>query len=139
MTQISDEYNPRFIIDDHFDKIQNKLDIIIATLLDKNKELTEKEKEEINAIWGKQIKEIKQICESHISKWPENFDRRKYELEWADLFNDTSLTSGEKIEKLKESIIKTDAILMKDEHLITKACLCVMPFFVNELNLEFAK
>ena len=134
MTEISYEYNPRLIIVDHFDKIINELDIIVETLL--NGQSNDKE---INEIRDKQIKKIEEICERSLSEWPENFDRQKYQLEWADLFNDTSLTSEEKIEKLKESIIKTDAILMKDKHLITKTSLCVMPFFVNKLNLKFAK
>ena len=134
MTQISSEYNPRLIIVYHFDKIINELDIIVETLLN-----GQSNDNEINEVRMKQIKKIEEICERSFSEWPENFDRQKYQLEWADLFNDTSLKSEEKIEKLKESIIKTDAILMKDEHLITKTCLCVMPFFVNEFNLKFAK
>ena len=129
-------YNPRIIIDDHFKEIINELDIRIETLLEENGQSNDKE---INEIRKKQIKELEDIRDSHISTWPEDFDRQKYELEWAELFDDTSLTPGEKIEKLKESIIKTDAILMKDKHLITKTCLCVMPFFVNEFNLKFAK
>ena len=135
-----DEYNPRLLITDHFNKIQNELDIKVETILHKNySQLNEKERIEINTIREKQINKIEEICESNISKWPENFDRQNYELEWGDLFNGKSLTEEQKKEKIKESIIKSDVILVGNPHLETKASLWVMPFFVDELNLKLAK
>ena len=123
MTETSYEYNPRLIIVDHFDKIRNELDIIVETLFDQNRQLIKKEKNEINAIREKQIKEIEEIRESHISKWPENFDKQQHQLEWQHLFDDETLTSKQKIERIKEGIIERDAILMHDKYLITKTCL----------------
>ena len=46
--QISDEYNPRLIITNHFEEIKNELDIKVETILHKNySQLNEKERIEI--------------------------------------------------------------------------------------------
>ena len=138
MASFSDNYNPRIIIVDHFDDIKNELDIKVATLFDQNRQLNKKEMDEINEIWVKQISQIEKTRESNLSMWPENFDKQRYELEWTEL-NGTSLPEEKKIEKIKKSIIKSDAILMHDRSLITQTCLCEMPFYVNEPNLDLAK
>ena len=138
--QISNEYNPRLIITNHFKEIKNELDIKVETILHENySQLNEKERIEINTIREKQINKIEEICESNISKWPENFDRQNYELEWADLISSKSLSDGQKIERIKGGIIKSDVILVDDSFLKTKTSLWVMPFFVDELNLKLAK
>ena len=138
--QISDEYNPRLIITNHFKEIKNELDIKVETILHENySQLNEKERIEINTIREKQINKIEENCESNISKWPENFDRQNYELEWGDLFNGKSLTEEQKKEKIKESIIKSDVILVDNPHIVTKMSIWAMPFFVDELNLKLAK
>ena len=121
MTEISCEYNPRLIIDNHFFEIRNELDIIVETLFDQNRELTESEKNEINAMRGKQIDRINEIEQINMSQWPYNFDKQRYELEWIDSLKDTSLTEEKKMEKIKKSLIKSDAMKMKDRCLITKS------------------
>ena len=51
MTQKFDEYNPRLMITDHFDKIKNELDIKVETILHENyRQLNDQERIEINAI-----------------------------------------------------------------------------------------
>ena len=75
----------------------------------------------------------------NLSEWPSNFDRERYEHEWADLISSTFLSDEQKVERIKGSIIKSDAILMNNSNLKTKTSLWVMPFFVDEPNLQFAK
>ena len=74
-----------------------------------------------------------------LSEWPSNFDKERYEQEWADLISSKSLSDEQKIERIKGSIIKSDVILVDDPYLETKTSLWVMPFFVDEVKLRFAK
>ena len=139
MTHKFDEYNPRSIITDHFDKIQNELDIQVETIFDQNRQLNDQERIEINAIRDNQINKIKEIEQMNLSEWPSAFDREQYEHEWADLISSKSLSNEQKVERIKRSIIKSDVILVDDSFLKTKASLWVMSFFVDEVNLRFAK
>ena len=139
MTQKFDEYNPRLIITDHFDKIKNELDIKVETIFDQNRQLNDQERIEINTIREKQIDKIKEVEHMNLSEWPSNFDRERYEHEWADLISSTFLSDGQKIERIKGGIIKSDVILVDDSFLKTKTSLWVMPFFVDEVKLKFAK
>ena len=122
MTQQFDEYNPRLIITDHFDKIKNELDIKVETILHENRKLNEKERIEINAMRDNQINKIKEIEHMNLSEWPSNFDKEIYEHEWADLISSKSLSDGQKIERIKGSIIKSDVILVDDSFLKTRRC-----------------
>ena len=139
----SDEYNPRLIITDHFDKIKNELDIKVETIFEEKRELLEKERDEINALRDKQVNKINEIEHSNLSQWPSNFDKERYELEWADLLSSTLLNHEQKIERIKESIIKSDVILMEDLDsfiaYLPKFYLCLVPFYVKKHNLKFAK
>ena len=138
--QISDEYNPRLIITNHFKEIKNELDIKVETILHENySQLNEKERIEINTIREKQINKIKEIEHKNLSEWPSNFDKERFEHEWADLISSKSLSDGQKVERIKGSIIKSDVILVDDSFLKTKTSLWVMPFFVDEVKLKFAK
>ena len=137
--QISEEYNPRLLITDHFDKIKNELDIKVETIFDQNRQLNDQERIEINAIRDTQIDKIKEIEHLSLSEWPSNFDRERYEHEWADLISSKSLSDQQKIEKIKGSIIKSDVILVDDSFLKTEISLWVMPFFVDKVKLKFAK
>ena len=139
MTQKIDEYNPRLIITDHFDKIQNELDIQVETIFDQNRHLNDQERIEINAIRDNQIDKIKEIEYFNLSEWPSNFDRERYEQEWGDLIRSKSLSDEQKVERIKASIIKSDIILVDDSFLKTKTSLWVMPFFVDEVQLKLAK
>ena len=134
-----DEYNPRLLITDHFDKIKNELDIQVETIFDQNRQLNDQERIEINSIWEKQIAKIKEIEQMNLSIWPSNFDREQYEHEWADLISSKSLSVGQKVERIKGSIIKSDVILVDDSFLKTKTSLWVMPFFVDKVKLKFAE
>ena len=60
MTQKFDEYNPRLLITDHFDKIQNELDIKVETSLHENRQLSDQERIDVNAIRDLQINKIKE-------------------------------------------------------------------------------
>ena len=132
-------FNPRLIITDHFGKIKNEIDIKVETIIDENRQFNKKEIDVINEIRKKQINKIEEIEQNHLFGWPSNFDREQYQFEWADLINSTSLSDAQKLDKIRESIIKIDAMLIARPRLLTKTCLCVMPFYVNELNLEFLK
>ena len=137
--QTNGTFNPRLIITDHFDNIKNELDVKVEAIFDQNRQLSDKERDEINAIREKQINMIKKIEDSNISEWPYNFEKERYYLELADLLNDTALSDEQKIERIKESIIKSDAFLMDDPKLVTKMSLWEMPFFVNKVDLEFSR
>ena len=139
MTQKFDEYNPRLIITDHFDKIKNELDIKVETIFDQNRQLNDQERIEINAIRDNQINKIKEIEQMNLSEWPSDFDREQYEHEWAYLISSKSLSNEQKVERIKRSIIKSDVILVDDSFLKTEISLWVMPFFVDKVKLKFAK
>ena len=55
------------------------------------------------------------------------------------MISSTFLSDEQKVERIKGNIIKSDVILMNNSNLKTKASLWVMPFFVDEVNLRFAK
>ena len=131
--------NPRLIISEHFYKVKNDLDIKIETIFDQNRKMNEEKRNQINAIRQSQIKKIEQIEQRNLAQWPIEFDREKFQFEWQDLFGKKSLSDKQKFNKVKESLIKRDAILINDSNLVTETCLWEMPFFVNEGNLKFAQ
>ena len=143
--QTNDVYNPRLIITDHFDEIKNQIDIKVETILEEQRQFglfssfNDKHINKINEIRDKQIKKIKEIEQSNLSQWPSDFDEKRYEIEWADLLSCVSLSGRHKIEKIKKSIIKRDVILMETPYLFANMSLWVMPFYVDEIDLKFAK
>jgi hypothetical protein len=45
----------------------------------------------------------------------------------------------EKIERIKEKLIVSDCLLIDDAKLGTKVSLWIVPYFVNTVDLEFAR
>jgi len=86
-----------------------------------------------------QIKKLEEIEENNLSRWPLTFDKESFELEWSHLINDDAMMYQEKIETIKENIFVSDCLLIDDDKLGTKVSLWIVPYFVNRLNLEFAR
>ena len=137
--QINEVYNPRLIITEHFYQIKNQLDINVETIFDQKRLLDEKQRDEINTTREKQISKIEEIEQENLSQWLNEFDQNKFEEKWKDLLSDTSLENFQKFEKIKEKIIKRDAILIDNVSIATQISLWVIPMYVNKLNLELLK
>jgi len=133
-------FNPRLIIAEHFDKLKNQIDVNTETLFDKERQLDERIKHETNAMRDEQIKKLEEIELNNLSRWPLTAGvRESFEREWSHLLDDDTMMYEEKIERIKEKLIVSDCLLIDDAKLGTKVSLWIVPYFVNTVDLEFAR
>ena len=132
-------FNPRLIIAEHFDKLKNQIDVNTETLFDKERQLDEKIKHEVNAMRDEQIEKLEQIEQNNLSRWPLTAGIESFEREWSHLLDDDTMMYEEKIERIKETLIVSDCLLIDDDKLGTKVSLWIVPYFVNTIDLKFAR
>ena len=127
---------PKLIIVDHFDDIQNQIDLKTEALLC-SQNLNENDRKIFNELRQNQLEKIKDVQERNLSRV--TFDEEAYKLKWEHVMNDTKLTFEKKIEILKEELILFDCILIDDKKFKSGVSLWVTPWFYNEINLEFLR
>ena len=132
-------FNPRLIKAEHFEKLKNQIDVNTETLFDKERQLDEKLKNEINSMRDEQIKKLEEIEQKNLSRWPLTFEKESFEHEWSHLLDDDAMMYEEKIEKIKEKIFVGDCLLIDNDKLGTKVSLWIVPYFVNTIDLKFAR
>ena len=129
-------FHPKLIIVDHFDDIQNQIDLKTEALLC-SQNLNENDRKIFNELRQNQLEKIKDVQERNLSRV--TFDEKAYKLKWEHVMNDTKLTFEKKIEILKEELILFDCILIDDKKFKSGVSLWVTPWFYNEINLEFLR
>ena len=145
-TQNQQRFHPRFIINDHFDNVINKIDIKTETLLT-NQSSTEEKRNELNEIRDKQIEKIKEIQQINLKYLSSNIDETEYEEKWSHILQNNSLDYQQKIDQIKdkENLIHFDCILLKKmkkfANLNKKFAfkLWITPWFYNQKYLEFLR
>jgi len=166
-------FHPNLIINEHFDKIINEIDIKTESLIeDILKEsdiifLNEKESDSssfskkfkskewemsknihdendesikrLNKLREIQIEKIKEIEQINLQYLPAKFKQNEYEQKWSHILGDILLKDEQKIDKIKEDLIKVDCVLLQQPNSLNGLNLWVISWYYNEQNLEFLK
>ncbi len=141
-------FDPRLLITDHFDQLINQIDVETEILIaieqqnflnkrnvDKGVKYQQMETEntiKINKIRRDQIEVLKEIEQLNLNRLPTTLDEF-YINKWSRIIDDSTKCFESKIEIIKEGIISYDCILLDKPKLI------VVPFFLNDKNLNFFK
>lgn len=138
-----DEYfHPPLIIDEHFDALINRIDVITEKLLQdaiqNDRNCSTDKIDKLNELRAKQIKEISQIKNLNLKSLM-HFNEERLAMEWSDLNSDNSIDYNQKIDKIKEKIISVDCVLLEEKKIINGLNLLILDSFYNEENLEILK
>ena len=131
-------FHPRLIINDHFNEVINRIDVITETLLE-NQTLSEEHRKQLNKLRERQIEYIKEIEETSLKNLPVPFDEIKYVQKWSHVLNDQTLNHEQKLDLIKEEIINYDCVLMEQQNVINGLDLWITTGFYNKKSLEFLK
>ena len=134
--QNKENFHPRLIITDHFDALVNQIDIKTETLLKSESFLKQHGSNELRE---RQIEKIKEIEEANLNRLPQFIDENEYTLKWSHILDSTSLTYQEKLDRIKEELIKFDCILLDQPNIKNGLDLWVTAWYYNQKNLEFIK
>ena len=137
-------YHLRLIINEHFDKILNQIDVKTELLLAKPEIRNQKEVEvDLNETRKQQIemlKEIERLNFNHLTKF--DFEN-EYDQIWSSVLDENALSYEQKkelySERIRERIIKYDCVLFENAKLSNGLDLWIMPWSYNQMNLEFLK
>jgi hypothetical protein len=132
MPNSNQSFNPRLIINDHFDLIINKIDIQTETLL-LNQSLSKEKINELNKTRQEQIDKLREIEQFNLS----GVNLLEYEEKWSTLIDDQSFNFEQKVEKIKQDLIAADCILLEQEKIINGFNLWITSEFYNKNDLEF--
>jgi hypothetical protein len=131
-------FHPRLIIDDHFDEIQNQIDIKTEEMLVKTRILSGNYTNILNRFRQEQLKKIDEVKCKNLSL-VDKFDENEYTAKWSSLMDDPVLTYDQKIEIIKEELIVNDCIVIEDKSLESGISLWVTRWFYNKKNLRFLR
>jgi hypothetical protein len=134
--QNKENFHPRLIITDHFDALVNQIDIKTKTLLESESFLKQ---HVLNELRERQIEKIKEIEEVNLNRLPQFIDENEYTLKWSHILDSTSLTYQEKLDRIKEELIKFDCILLDQQNAKNGLDLWATAWYYNQKNLEFLK
>ena len=134
--QNNENFHPRLIITDHFDALVNQIDIKTETLIRSESFLKQ---HGLNELRERQIEKIKEIEEINLNRLPQIIDENEYTLKWSHILDSTSLTYQEKLDRIKEELIKFDCILLDQPNAKNGLDLWVTAWYYNQKNLEFLK
>jgi hypothetical protein len=93
----------------------------------------------LNELRERQIEKIKEIEEANLNSLPQIIDENEYTLKWSHILDSTSLTYQEKLDRIKEELIKFDCILLDQPNAKNGLDLWVTAWYYNQKNLEFLK
>lgn len=123
------------IINEHFDNLINKINFNISTLLEKEN-LDDGEKTALNEIRQEQVDKIEEVKLVNLTQNLE-IVFNEFKNKNVNLFNDSSLNESQKTDLIKESLIRKDCILVKDNELKSKLGVLVTDSFINSKVVEF--
>jgi len=129
-------FNPKVIIEDHFDKVKNQIDIKTETILhEKSHILSEKRQQFLNKLRQSFLDKIDQVKEKNLSLFTSNNDEEAFKLKWSQIIESDQLEYEQKIEKLKEDLISFDCIVISDEKCALGVALWITPWYFSEKSL----
>ena len=128
---------PKFLIVDHFDGIRNQIDINTETLI-ADPTLKKEDKEILNEIREKQLEQIDEVQQASLSELNQ-LSEKDFENEFAQLINDSSLNSEEKIRKVLSRFILNDFFLIEQQNIMSRHAICMIPGFFDKKNGNLLK
>ena len=135
-------YHPRLIINEHFDKMLNQIDIKTETLLARQK-LRDEKGNELNEMRTRQIEKLKEIERLNVNLLPKFDFENEYDQIWSSVLDESVLSYEQKnklySERIRERIIKFDCVLFENPLVLNGLDMWITPWYYNEINLEFFK
>ena len=129
-------YSFNLIIDEHFEKIKNQLDIYIEQLiLDNQKD--EAFLNELNSIRLKQISLLEEVKQFNLKS--SEFDEEAFLTKWDHLIQDESIEYDAKLDLIKPDLITHDCVLIENVRVISKMTLWTFKWFNNVANLNILR
>jgi len=129
-------FNPKVIIEDHFDDVKNQIDIRTETILhEKCHILSQNRQQFLNDLRQKFLDKIDQVKEKNFLLFTSYNDEEAFKLKWNHVFESDQLEYEQKVEKLKEDLISFDCIVISDEKCALDVALWVTSWYFNEKSL----
>ena len=129
-------FNPKVIIEDHFDDVKNQIDIRTETILhEKCHILSQNRQQFLNDLRQKFLDKIDQVKEKNFSLFTSCNDEEAFNLKWNHVIESDQLEYERKIENLKEVLISFDCIVISDEKCALGVALWITPWYFNEKSL----
>ena len=129
-------FNINLIIDEHFNKIINQLDIYIEKLiLDTNPD--EAYLKELNSIRAKQILQIEAVKQFNLQS--RDFTEEAFLAKWDHLIQNESMDYDAKMDFIKSDLIKHDCVLIEDLQVKSKMALWILRWFNTSANLKLLR
>ena len=132
-------FQPRLIIDDHFDEIKNQIDIKTETLLS-DQSLSETDKKTLNDLRDEQLDAIKSIQDRNFTNlMSKHDDADTFQLQWTNVIENSSMKYEKKLEAIKKDLIILDCVLIEDDNYKSGLSLWITPWFYNEKHRGFLR
>ncbi len=129
-------FNPKVIIEDHFDDIKNQIDIRTETILhEKRNILSENRQQFLNKLRQTFLDKIDQVKEKNFSLFTSYNGEEAFKTKWRHVIESDQLEYEHKIEKLKEDLISFDCIVISDEKCALDVALWITPWYFSEKSL----
>jgi hypothetical protein len=129
-------FDPKVIIEDHFDEVKNQIDIRTETILhEKSHILSENRQQFLNKLRQTLLARIDQVKEKNFSLFTSNNDEDAFNLKWSQIIESDQLEYEHKIEILKEDLISFDCIVISDDKSALDVALWITPWYFNEKSL----
>ena len=129
-------FDPKVIIEDHFDEVKNQIDIKTETILhEKRNNLSENRRQFLNKVRQTFLDKIDQVKEKNFSLFTSCNDEEAFNLKWNHVIESDQLKYEHKIESLKEDLISLDCIVIVDEKCALGVALWITPWYLNEKSL----
>jgi hypothetical protein len=133
-------FNPKVIIEDHFDDVKNQIDIRTETILhEKRNILSENRQQFLNKLRQTFLDRIDQVKEKNLLLFTSYNDEVAFNLKWSHVIESDQLKFEHKIESLKEDLISFDCIVIFDDKCALGVALWVTPWYFNEKCLELLR
>jgi hypothetical protein len=133
-------FNPKVIIEEHFNEVKNQIDIRTETIFDeKSHILSENRQQYLNKLRQKILDKIDQVKEKNFSLFTSYNDEEAFNLKWNHAIESDQLEFEQKIESLKEDLISFDCIVISDEKCALGVALWITPWYFNENSLELLR
>ena len=133
-------FNPKVIIEDHFDDVKNQIDIRTETILHEKRNILSKNRQQcLNDLRQTFLDRIDQVKEKNLSLFTPNNDEVAFKLKWNHVIESDQLKFEHKIESLKEDLISFDCIVISDEKFPLGVTLWITPWYFNEKSLDILR
>jgi hypothetical protein len=135
-----ESFNPKVIIEDHFDEVKNQIDIRTVTFLhEKSHILSENRQQFLNQQRQMILDKIDQVKEKNLSLFTSFNDEEAFYLKWNHVIESDQLEYEQKMESLKEDLISFDCIEISDEKCALDVALWITPWHFSEKSLDILR